>query len=205
MSDVIITYESLYEMLRREKFRKELQELDPKFFKNVLKYLEEKKSILKSQETKDSVFASKSIITTRRQLENLQKILKDLYERRESKILQLALFNSRTDTESMDMGVLLKEEKALYDEIKACLNGFRGDVLLRLLEGKLPDLSNKPKVLKSEKETQRKAKMVRFLQAVPQFVGDDMVTYGPFEAEDVANLPINVCDVLIKRERAEEI
>lgn len=205
MSDVIITYETLYDMLRKEKFRKELQELNPTFFKDVLKYIEEKKEILQSQEQKESVFASKSIITTRKQIENVQKILKDLYERRESKIIQIALFNSRMGTEAIDRTILLKEEQQLYDQIKGTLNNFRDNVLLKLMEGKMPIIDDKPKVLKTNEEILKNTKRVRFLQAVPKFVGDDMITYGPFEAEDVATLPVRVCDVLLKRERAEEI
>lgn len=205
MSDVIITYETLYDILRKEKFRKELQELDQTFFKDVLKYMEEKKDILQSQEQKESVFASKSIITTRKQIENVQKILKELYERRESKIIQIALFNSRMGAEAIDRKMLLKEEQLLYDQIKGTLNQFRDDVLLKLMEGKMPVIDDKPKVLKTNEEILKKTKRLRFLQAVPKFVGDDMITYGPFEAEDVATLPVRVSDVLLKRERVEEI
>ena len=74
--DVVITYESLYEMLRLEKFRKELQKIDQNYYENVTNYLKEKRDILKSQESKDSVFASKSISKTRKQIENVQKILR---------------------------------------------------------------------------------------------------------------------------------
>jgi len=205
MSDVIITYETLYDILRKEKFRKELQELDQTFFKDVLKYIDEKKDILQSQEQKESVFASKSIITTRKQIENVQKILKELYERRESKIIQIALFNSRMGVEAIDRKMLLKEEQLFYDQIKGTLNQFRDNVLLKLMEGKMPVIDDKPKVLKTNEEILKKTKRLRFLQAVPKFVGDDMITYGPFEAEDVATLPVRVCDVLLKRERVEEI
>ena len=55
--EVIITYDTLYEILRREKYRPELQSLEPTFFKDVTKYIEEKKSILDSQQKKDSIFA----------------------------------------------------------------------------------------------------------------------------------------------------
>ena len=43
--DAIITYETLYEIVRLEKQRKELQKLDDTFFLNVVKYLEEKKAM----------------------------------------------------------------------------------------------------------------------------------------------------------------
>ena len=53
MAKVIITYDTLYEILRREKFRNELQLLDVEFFDNVLSYLNEKSVILDSQKNRD--------------------------------------------------------------------------------------------------------------------------------------------------------
>ncbi|MFA4886931.1 MAG: hypothetical protein WC595_01850 [Candidatus Nanoarchaeia archaeon] len=200
--DAIITYETLYEILRLEKSRKELQRLDDNFFMNVVKYLEEKKSILHSQENKDSIFAQQNIEKTRKQLENVQKIFRELYEKRESKILQLALFCSRTNNKLQDTSMLLEEEKLLYTLLLEQLTAFRTGIQDRLIEGKKPQITL---VGNHETPQEKKNKLVRFVQAVPQFVAEDMNTYGPFEAEDVAHLPIRVSEVLIKNKRAEEI
>ena len=37
------------------------------------------------------------------------------------------------------------------------------------------------------------------------FMGTDMREYGPYEEEDISKLPIEIADVLISKERAEEI
>ena len=95
MSKVVITYDTLYEILRREKFKKELQKLDDNFFDNTLNYLNDKSKIYESQKEKDSIFSSE-FKKTEKTLENTKKILKELYEKRESKIIMLALFSSRT-------------------------------------------------------------------------------------------------------------
>jgi DNA replication initiation complex subunit (GINS family) len=42
MADVKITYETLFDLLRREKNRNELQQLDPSFYLDVVSYLKEK-------------------------------------------------------------------------------------------------------------------------------------------------------------------
>ena len=202
--DAIITYETLYELLRLEKYRKELQKLDDNFFTNVAKYIDEKKSILHSQESKDSVFAAQNIEKTRKQLENIQKILKELYEKRESKILQIALFCSRTKTTLQDQSILLEEEKKMYQHLVEELDSFRTGIQNRLLEGKKPELKTQTKDIKTQAQDS-KNKLVKFIQAVPQFMAEDMNTYGPFEAEDMANLPSKVSEVLIKNNRAEEI
>ena len=203
--DAIITYETLFEILRLEKYRKELQKLDQNFFENVSKYLEEKKSILHSQETKENMFAQQNIEKTRKQLENIQKILKELYEKRESKIVQLALFCSRTKSKLQDDSVLLEEEKKMYEHMVEQLDNFRAGIQDNLLEGKKPEIILRTKDIKIQAEDHSKNRLVRFTHAVPKFVGEDLNTYGPFEAEDVANLPVKVSEVLIKNNRAEQI
>ena len=55
------------------------------------------------------------------------------------------------------------------------------------------------------KKEEKLSKLVRFLQPVQQFMGGDMQVYGPFNPEDIANLPQKVSEILIKNNRAEEI
>ncbi len=201
----IITYETLYEILRREKFRKELQPLDKTFFKNVTQYINEKTSILNSQESKSSIFSSLETQKTRRQLENIQRILKELYERRESKIIQIALFASRTQ-QAKETAAMLEEEKSLYNNILSTLNTHRTSILLNILSAKEPKIEqlSQSKPLKSEKE-ENTTKLIRLTHEVPKFVGSDMNNYGPFEKEDMANLPMEIANLLIKNKRAESI
>ena len=54
-------------------------------------------------------------------------------------------------------------------------------------------------------ELKRSNKLIRFIHAVPKFVGKDLEDYGPFEEEDIANLPAEIADVLIIKGRVEEI
>ena len=201
--NISITYEFLYELLRKEKFRKELQKLDENFFKDVINYLEEKKAILMSQEKKDSIFAPSNVQKTRKQLENLQKIIKEFYERRETKIIQLAVFSSRTNAPIQDYASMLEEEKEFYKTIVEELNNYRSSILKSLLEGKLPIKGRNKKKQKDQEPVE--TKLIRFMQAIPQFVGDDLEVYGPFESEDISNLPTRVAEVLIKNNRAEEL
>lgn len=202
MEDFSITYESLYDILRKEKSQEELQKLDQNFFSFVAEYLNTKKQILESQESKDSIFASAEIQKTRKQLENSQKILKELYERRENKIIQMALFSSRAESR-IDHELMLKEELEFYNSIISTLNSFRTSILDNLIVGRMPVL-DKPKAIKTQEE-QDDTKLVRFINAVPRFVGDDLNIYGPYEEQDVANLPQKVVKVLIDKNRAEEI
>ena len=200
MGDVIITYETLYEVLRREKSRQEIQKIDSDFFSDVLKYIKDKKDILESQRKSDNPFASKEIERTNKQLQNIYKILKELYEKREGKIINLSLLNSRSKSD-IDTSLLLPEEIRFYESIRNELNTYRDNILNNILQGKTPFLE-KPKVIKSEFQDK---KLIRFVNPVPKFVGINRFTYGPYEEEDIANLPLDVANLLIEKGRAEEV
>ena len=199
--EVIITYETLYELFRREKYQTEIQKLDPDFFKEITKYLTEKEAILNSQKQKESVFSSLEVQKTKKQIENIQKIIKELYEKRESKIMQLAIICSRTSLEIKQLPALLPEEKQLYEQIINDLNLFRDKILHKILNAKLPE-AEKAKDIKIEQES---TKLVRVLSPIPKFLGTDLKTYGPFEEEDMIALPAKIAEVMIEKKRAEEM
>tara|TARA_Y100000310_G_scaffold1020_1_gene1418 strand:- start:15044 stop:15685 length:642 start_codon:yes stop_codon:yes gene_type:complete len=203
----IMTYEKLYDLLRKEKYSQELQKVDENFFRSIIKYLEEKSAIIDAQKSKDSIFAGE-IEKTEKQLVNVKKIVKELYEKRENKIMQLALFSSRIKERDIPP-VLLPEERKLFLEILEVLNRFRGSVLESVIEKKVPSVpESKPKDIKRTEEDSEKAselKVVRLLHPVPQFVANDLNIYGPFEEEDTSVLPKKTANVLIKKKRAEEI
>lgn len=201
--DVVVTYETLYEILRREKIRTELQSLDKNFLKDVVRYLRDKQSILDSQMKKVSVFSSSETQKTQRQIGNIKRMIRELYERRENKILQLALFSSRLEDKPI-FKEMLDEEKELYDRLVSILNTFRKDVLLNVISLKNPEISlDKPKELKTGIKPNNK--LVRFLHATPKFVDTDLKIYGPFEEEDVASLPLKVANLLISNKRVEAL
>ena len=208
MQEVVITYETLFELLKREKERADLQKLEPTFFSDTINYIRDKKKILEAKS--DSVFAPEERKKTERQLENIYKILKELYEKREKKMIQLALDKSRTHSNLIDASSLLKEEKVFFDAVTALLDRYREAILYTVMNEKLPFMQpledKKPAAeFKSALEIRKNAKLVRFMHHVPKFVGPELEEYGPFEEEDIANLPIEIADVLINKGKAEEI
>ena len=198
--EVVITYDGIYEVLRMEKYRNELQKLNESFYEDVINYVKEKRSILESQQNKDSIF-SLEVEKTKKQLENLKKMLKELYEKRESKIVQLALFASRNKSDK-DYTNMLNEEKKLYNKIIEELNEFRTYILETALISNIKKDMDKPKEIKTEEIG---FKFIKFTQSVPRFVGEDLNIYGPFKSEDVAKLPIYVAELLVKDDRAKEL
>lgn len=194
----IITYEALFELLQKEKTRKELQKLDKDFYQKFLKYLEEKTLILSSQKSKDSIFSTETK-KTEKQVENIKKIVEDIYERRERKIIEAALFSARNSKEGQITSPMLQEEISLFKHLTKSLKDSRENILSNLLQGKLPEI--KAKALKSEINKKNNT-LIRFLAAVPKFMGPNNEVYGPFEKEDIANLPSEISNILITKKRA---
>ncbi len=205
MTNITITYETLYDLLRREKNRAELQELDPLFYENLIRYLKEKKEILRSQEQKDSIFTTIEVQKTRKQIENIQKIIKELYEKRESKIIQLALINSRSQTPKNDKTTMLNAEKEIYESIIQSLDQFRNEILHNIVLGNSLNSKIQPKTLKKDEKPKITSKKVKFKRKTGQFIGTDLKSYGPFEKGDIAELPIEIADLMTDKNQVENI
>lgn len=204
--EIVITYETLFELLRREKDREALQKLNDSFFEDVVSYLNEKQ---KSLEEKDGASSFNDRDKIENQIRNIRKILSELYDRRERKILDLAIDKSRTKAD-MDTSVLLKDEEQLFNFTLNILDNGRERVLNNILQGKAPvEFEEKKEAIivpkEAKKEAENETKLIRFLHAVPRFLGKELEEYGPFEEEDVASLPMEIANVLVTKGRAEEI
>jgi len=142
-----------------------------------------------------------------KELTNIKSILKQLYENREKKILNLALNKSRTKSSLVDTSLLLKEEKLFFEKMVDLFDTFRDGVLTSIYSGKIPNIKFKENIcgIKEKSSKQSLTKMIRFVASVPKFMGHDLQEYGPFEEEDMASLPIKLADILINKGRAEEI
>ena len=65
--------------------------------------------------------------------------------------------------------------------------------------------NGQPKVLeKISERIKQKRVLIRFMKPMEQFVGVDMAKYGPFNCEDVANLPLENAISLINNKIATE-
>ncbi|HII16602.1 TPA: DNA replication complex GINS family protein [Candidatus Woesearchaeota archaeon] len=202
---VVITYETLFEILRREKDREALQQLPEGFYKDVVGYLHEKQEALhKSEEPGAKARLEK-------ELSNIKHIVKDIYERRENKLVRLALDFSRIGSRLADQENILKEEQWVFGLLASTLGGARKDILMQVLAGNVPkELSVRPEQRfgterKKQLDAARETILIRFLHAVPRFLGKELEEYGPFEEEDVASLPYEIAKVLLAKGRAEEI
>ena len=208
--DIVITFETLFDILRKEKSSNELQKLDANFFRDVLDYFRDKKSLMNTANP-SSMFSFEEQQRTQQQLQNAQRLLRDIYEWREKKIMLMARDSSRSKNLLVNRGAMLDDEKRLFDDILLTLNRYRNDVLYRLISAKSDDFQE-PKDLKKESSNiglseSKKHEMVkiRLREDVSEFIGPNMETLGPYNAGDVVELPNIIAGILVNRSQAEKI
>lgn len=245
-NNINITYQTLFELFRRESSREGLQELDPDFFLNVVDYVKEKKESIVNQRKKEDLFAEEEGKKAEFEFDSIRKIIKKLYEIRENKIINIAIDASRTEGDIVDTSSMLPEEKVFYDKLVISLKDFRKGVLLKVIEGNNPDIKvkrekkekktdkhsviepdsdiedsyyeNAPDVSKSKESKSKSSSKdasenkkdselleVKFLEDMPEFVGEDLEEYGPFSKGDKTNLPPQITDILLQRKVIEKI
>ncbi|MBW2969180.1 hypothetical protein KY314_03625 [Candidatus Woesearchaeota archaeon] len=138
---ITITYETLYEILRAEKNKEELCELDEIFYYNVINYIKEKTKIIQEASHKNDIFSIDEKDNTQVQLQNIKKIIKEIYERREKKIINMALNKSRTNSDIIDTSNLLDSEKKFFEQTCKIFDNFRTGILAKVLSLKEPELN----------------------------------------------------------------
>jgi DNA replication initiation complex subunit (GINS family) len=201
--EINITYEALFELLRRERDRQELQKLSDTFYDDVMSYIKEKLDLMVKLQSENETEK------TKKQVENTKRMLTELYERRERKILEMAVNKSRIDNKPMDTSVLLANEKEFFQKVVDMLYVNRKGVLTTVLTADLPkqefvDTNIMPKVNQDKKEGQKNHTTVVFLASMTSFVGPNLEELGPFQANDIAELPISIANILILKGIAVE-
>ena len=132
--ELTITYETLYELLRREKGREDIQELDADFILSVKQYLEDKRSMLHKDAGQQMLFSEEEQKKTLQQISNIIKLVRELYDRREKKIISLAINMSKTNSNAIKSDNLLHEEKVMFESIVDILNFNRANILCAMLD-----------------------------------------------------------------------
>ncbi|PIN80004.1 hypothetical protein COV13_04370 [Candidatus Woesearchaeota archaeon CG10_big_fil_rev_8_21_14_0_10_32_9] len=235
MVDVKITYETLFDLLRREKGRNELQGLESTFYTDVITYLKDKQKILHGQDSKSPLYSRGEQEKIRIQIKNIKKILRELYELREKKILNLAVNKVKTGSDLVDTSNLLAEERSFFADACTLLDKYKQGVLEQtlMMESSSIDLKNysepirasrssdedeeenttenspsnefKPATELNSETSQSESVKIKVLCDLPKFVGTDKNIYGPFNKNDEAEVPSNIAMLLVKKGRASSI
>ena len=175
MAEETITFELIRKIQREEERSPKLSKLPENFYQNVKNYLQQKRKILeKMEDRKVSI-----------EIKNIERLVEDIFNRRERKIVTQAINSVRVN---LTVENLTEEEKEFFDKVKKIIKERREEILKELME----------------KEEKEKISMVVFKEAVPEFLGADLKTYGPFEKGDIAKLPEENRKILVSRGIVEE-
>jgi DNA replication initiation complex subunit (GINS family) len=144
--EVKITYQTLFELFRLENNREELQKLNASFFNDVSEYMKGKKSWIESKKNNIDLFAAEESRKADIEIESIRKIIRKLYEKRESKIINAAIDSSRSNSAIIDTSSMLSEERKMYEEIVERLDNFRNGLLAKVLNAENPTIEVKPDI-----------------------------------------------------------
>ena len=170
-----------YEAWRKEKENSELQRLDKDFYVQLSEHV---RTHIEALQMLDENSLGARLATE----ENIRiaKLFKDLIWTRQRKIFESAFKEIRLSSDR-----LTSEEEVIYS-----------DLLLTLEKTKIIEnntLRGREPTIKKTVEKSKKTLLIRFLQAIPAIVGPNTKVYGPFKVEDVAALPFENAENLIKR------
>ena len=184
----MVSYNDLYELLRKERYSEQLQPLSKKFVSDVSKYIGEKKEATKKEED----FFSDEIVKIKKQLENANSIFKELMLLRRKKLLGLVFVASETGINKRDFENMLDFEKELFDNIMASMEYAEKSLNSEFLNGGfIPE--------------EQTMKLVLFLDDIDEFLDSQGKSLGPFNKGDIVNLPKSVAKILVDGKKAEVV
>lgn len=213
-------HEKLYQHWLSEFQQTELTLLNKEIFdsyKKILKIVNDHKEDTKD-DLKFKVFESYK--------QNYNYLFDDLLKIREIKITNFALA-----LKDIEVNNILDAEKLLYQNLISSIKGykkvkaasiFQEDEDLKTGETVNTNLSRTRKIGESEVPINEKEPispeinydepeecidfmLLRFLKDTPPLVGIDLLNYGPFEKEDIANMPSQNANILIFEKFAEKV
>ena len=196
----LITYETIRNAHRAEK-DEELQKLPEGFFESVRNWFKHKEKM------KDT--------TSLLEVENAKKLLEDIINRRQKKIVLSALSTVRGQLPPPN---LTDEERKFFDEVVNSLKSFKNEMNEKfrryedIVEEKVEEAKKSIEELKPKEEKIERTvvkpdgkSLVKILTDLPRFIGSDMQAYGPLKTGDIITLPDDIGKLLIARKVAENI
>lgn len=192
-------YTRLHEAWDKETKNEVLQNIPDNFLHEMKEYVQQLNKTTASTDT-----LSGSLTTTERRYAN--QMLKELNEIRLNKIIK-----SEVNGLPLDAQAMTPEEQKLHSNLRQLLTGYRQGAELPTPKPQ-PEPKPRPKPERKaptpppkieEKDTE--LVLVRFLQPLPAIMGVDMKAYGPFQPEELANIPRQNAENLINRGVAKAV
>lgn len=182
-------YDELYATWRFELENSALGSLSSDFYSRVADYL---RRITEEITMMDKKTLKSALLE--RELAHVKCMLQELIWTRYTKIVSLI-----DENQELPSGLLADEEESLCASFVSFAESYQ-KFADKLLRGQVSS-----HVSKSPTGKVRKRVALRFIKAVPAVIGVDMKTYGPFMVEDVASVPVENADILVRQGLAKKV
>ena len=176
-------YNELYEIWKRELESAEFERIPSDFYSRMAEYLrrlKEESRMLDGKTVKSNLLKN--------EMQNVKRLLRQLILARYKKLVIKA-----SEGQKIPSDCLASQEKRIYEGFLPLAEAYQRFVKSLLL-GNVLEMDVKPN---------HKRTVVRLLRDVPAIIGADMKPYGPFKVEDVASIPIENVNILVKQGLAE--
>ena len=185
-------YDELYAAWRFELENTALGGLPSDFYARTADYL---RRITEETKMMDKKTVKSTLLE--RELERVKCMLQELIWARYKKLVSLV-----SESQKLPSGLLADEEESLCTGFVSFAESYK-KFAHKLLQGQVSSQASKVSEVPAKKVRKRVA--LRFIKAVPTIIGADMKTYGPFMVEDVASVPVENANILIKQGLAEKV
>lgn len=191
-------YGRLHKAWNMERKNKDLQTIPDDMLHEMREYV----ATINKTPTEENTLAGH---LTRTEKKYANQLLRELTEMRLKKIVTLEVNNQPIQAQAMT-----PEEQKLHSNFRQLLSEFRQglnqpDVTYMpttpepKAENPVRTIRVKPRAKPVLKPEDVEMILVRFLQPLPAIMGIDMKAYGPFQPEDLATIPAQNAENLIKR------
>lgn len=194
-----LTFSDLRKIQKKEKRQEKLTELDNSFLLRVSQYLDRKKG------------------ADDREYRNAKRVFDKIIGSRQDKIVKNAKISVKSDVKSSNLNLLPREQE-FFREVKQKFKSY-SDEIDNIIEGDSETVENiepDDQIKKTEKKheksggeteesTEEGYNMVKIVSKVPEFMGTDLESYGPFEEGEEAEIPEENAEILVNRGSAEKV
>jgi DNA replication initiation complex subunit (GINS family) len=196
MEEEGINYKTLRKIQQTEKASPTLTAINQSFYIDLSEYLKN----LEDRLEKESNSQKKMLL--RDEIQNTKKIVTNIYEQREKKVLLAAISKARGGDPNLKN--LVDEEKKLFDSTLQTMNETREKLLNKKTEN-IEKPSKETAKTKEKKEEQTNTNpIVMVTNDIPEFIGTDANKYV-LKKGDVLSLPEDMSETLSKRGMVKEV
>lgn len=181
---VELTYEELRRIQQKERSSGVLAEIPEDFYEKAVELVKGMRNGLAGGFSLDKA----------REYENAAKVLRDIYSLREQKLLMRALRSAKSVE---PLGGIAVEERGMFEKVRGVIAECETEFESSLNGVGKPHTAPKP-------AQHGENRSLKILSEVPQFVGVDGKSYGPFKAGEAIIIPAKVAELLLKRKAASE-